>query len=133
MASSTTPLTGGTQRPIGRSASSLGTLAAKVPASSKGSTCPNPKLLSSTMPTSGRPLWAIQPSSTASTGVVQGDAASPKARPAATGASGAGTFWRQLSGSGPAGRGIFSTPSRFSPINTASTATSVGTRAGTWP
>ena len=51
-----------------------------------------PKLLSRATPARGRPLWAIQPSSTANTGVVQGEAASPKASPAATGASGAGTF-----------------------------------------
>ena len=66
--------------------------AAKVPASSRGSTWPMPKLLSRATPARGRPLWAIQPSSTANTGVVQGEAASPKASPAATGASGAGTF-----------------------------------------
>ena len=35
---STTPLIGGTQRPIGRRASNLGTLAAALPAISKGST-----------------------------------------------------------------------------------------------
>ena len=37
-------------------------------------------------------MLAIQPSRTASTGVVQGEAASPNANPAATGASGAGTL-----------------------------------------
>ena len=76
-------------------------------------------------------MLAIQPSRTANTGVVQGEAARPNANPAATGASGAGTLLVQRIGSGPAGRGIRTTPSRLSPITTAKTATTVGTKPGT--
>lgn len=130
MVSRITPLTCGIQRLTARKASSFGTAAAKVPAIRRGSTCPIPKLVSSATPTSGLPFWAIQPSNTASTGVVHGDDAIPKAIPAATGASGAGTLFLQLSGLGPEGKGMRTIPNKFRPIMIARTATRFGIRDG---
>ena len=113
-----------------RRLSSLGKLAAAVPASNSGSTWPAPKAVSSSIPTRGLPFCAIQPNNTANTGVVQGVAAKPKASPAPSGASGAGRRRRHSSGSGLAGRRSGSSPSRFNPITSASTATKMGTSPG---
>ena len=125
------PLIGGIHCPKGRSAKNLGILAAAVPARNSGKTCPKPKQLRRTIPIAGLPVLAIHPSKTANTGVVQGDAASPNARPAEIGANGPGTFCCQISGSGPFGKGILKTPSKLSPIRTANTATKVENNDGT--
>ena len=53
-----------------------------------GITCPEPKHARNMIPVRGSPLFAIQPSKTAKTGVVHGEEASPKARPAPRGANG---------------------------------------------
>jgi len=127
------PLKGGIHWPKGRRAKNLGMVAAAVPAINSGSTCPKPKELRRTIPIAGLPVLAIHPSKTARTGVVQGDAASPNARPADSGANGPGTFPCQIAGSGPWGKGIFNIPSKLSPMIIANRATKTGTNPGTWP
>ncbi len=127
------PLNGGIHCPKGRRAKRLGMLAAALPAIKRGRVCPNPKKASSVIPIRGLPLWAIHPSNTANTGVVQGDDARPNAKPAATGANGLGTFFCQVSGSGPFGNGSLTIPRRFSPISTAKRATNFGIIKGIWP
>ena len=91
MVNKITPLTVGTHFPIGRKDSNLGILAAKVPAINKGTTCPMAKLARKIVPLRGLPCFAIQARRTARTGVVQGDEANPKAKPAETGAIAGGT------------------------------------------
>jgi len=105
-------------------------LAATVPAIKRGTTCPKPKQVSNSTPVNGLPFCAIHPNKTAKTGVEHGDDASPNARPVATGANGAGTFSRQISGLGPCGNGNLKTPRRFRPISTAKTATDLGKNRG---
>ena len=83
------------------------------------------------IPIKGCLLWAIQPRRTAKTGVVQGDAARPKASPAAIGAKAGGTWFCQTCGSGPAGNGNFRKPKRFSPIAIAKSETNEGMIKGT--
>ena len=86
-----TPLMGGTHRPIGRKDNNFGILAAKVPAMNKGIICPIAKIPRKIVPLKGLPCFATQARRTASTGVVQGEEANPKATPAEIGAKGAGT------------------------------------------
>ena len=81
----------------------------------------------------GLPLCAIQPSNTAKIGVVHGDAASPKAKPADIELRGLGTLACQISGSGPSGNRSWMIPSRFKPITTAKSPTTVGTNNGICP
>ena len=114
------PLIGGTHFPRGRKDNNLGILAAKVPATNKGTICPTAKLPRKIVPLRGLPCFAIQARRTASTGVVQGEEANPKANPAETGAKAGGTFFVHISGSGPEGRENFKSPSRFRPMIIAS-------------
>ena len=86
-----TPLIGGTHFPMGRKDNNFGILAAKVPAINKGIICPIAKLPRKIVPLSGFPCLATQARRTASTGVVQGEEANPKAKPAETGARAGGT------------------------------------------
>ena len=86
-----TPLMGGTHLLIGRKDNNFGILAAKVPARNKGTTCPIAKLPRKIVPIRGLPCFATHASRTARTGVVQGEEANPKAKPAETGASAGGT------------------------------------------
>ena len=86
-----TPLIGGTHFPIGRKDNNFGILAANVPATNRGTICPIAKLPRKIIPFRGLPCFATQARRTARTGVVQGDDASPKAKPAATGANAVGT------------------------------------------
>ena len=79
------------------------------------------------------PFWAIQPSKTAKTGVVHGDDARPKAKPADNGANEAGTFFCQTAGSGPSGKGIFKTPRRFRPMKIAKRATKIDKESDVFP
>ena len=82
---------GGTHLAIGRNDNNFGILAAKVPAINKGTICPIAKLPRKIVPLSGLPCFPIQARRTARTGVVQGDEANPKAKPAETGANAGGT------------------------------------------
>ena len=82
-----TPLIGGTHLPIGRNDNSFGILEAKVPATNKGTICPIAKLPRKIVPLRGFPCLATQARRTARTGVVQGEEASPKAKPAVIGAN----------------------------------------------
>ena len=91
MVNKITPLIGGTHFPIGRSDSNFGILAAKVPAINKGTICPIAKLPRKIVPLRGFPCLATQARRTARTGVVQGEEANPKAKPAETGANVGGT------------------------------------------
>ena len=71
------------------------------------------------MPVRGLPCFATQAIRTARTGVVQGEEANPKAKPAETGAKAEGTLFFQVSGSGPDGRENFKIPRRLRPITIA--------------
>ena len=81
------PLIGGTHFPIGLNDNNFGILAAKVPATNKGTICPIAKLPRKIVPLRGFPCLATQARRTARTGVVQGEEANPKAKPAETGAN----------------------------------------------
>ena len=116
MANKITPLNGGTHFPIGRKDNNFGILAAKVPATNKGTICPIAKLPRKIVPLRGLPCLAIQARRTARTGVVQGEEANPKAKPAETGANPRGTLFVQTSGSGPDGNENLKIPSRLRPI-----------------
>ena len=116
MVNKMTPLIGGTHFPIGRNDNNFGILAAKVPATNKGTICPIAKLPRKIVPLRGFPCLATQARRTARTGVVQGDEANPKAKPAETGAKAEGTLFFQISGSGPDGSENFKIPSRLRPI-----------------
>ena len=116
MVNNTIPLIGGTHLPIGRNDNNFGILAAKVPATNKGTICPIAKLPRKIVPLRGFPCLATQARRTARTGVVQGDEANPKAKPAETGAKAEGTLFFQISGSGPDGSENFKIPSRLRPI-----------------
>ena len=116
MVNKMTPLIGGTHFPIGRNDNNFGILAAKVPATNKGTICPIAKLPRKIVPLRVFPCLATQARRTARTGVVQGDEANPKAKPAETGAKAEGTLFFQISGSGPDGSENLNTPSRFRPI-----------------
>ena len=72
------------------------------------------------MPLRGLPCFATQARRIARTGVVQGEEANPKAKPAETGANTVGTWFFQMSGSGPDGSENLSIPRRFRPIIIAS-------------
>ena len=98
---------------------SFGILAAKVPAINKGIIWPIAKLPRKMMPLRGFPCFATQARRTASTGVVQGEEANPKAKPAVIGANEVGTRFSQLSGSGPDGSEKLKIPRRLRPIITA--------------
>ncbi len=111
-----TPLIGGTHFPIGLKDNNFGILAAKVPAINRGTICPIAKLPRKIMPIRGFPCLATHASRTARTGVVQGDEANPKAKPAEIGASGGGTWFIQISGSGPDGSENFKIPKRLRPM-----------------
>ena len=91
MVNKITPLIGGTHFPIGRNDNNFGILAANVPATNKGTICPIAKLPRKIVPLRGFPCLATQARRTARTGVVQGDDANPKAKPAETGANVGGT------------------------------------------
>ena len=110
------PLIGGTHFPIGLNDNNFGILAAKVPAINKGTICPIAKLPRRIVPLKGFPSFATHARRTARTGVVQGDDANPKAKPAETGANAGGTLFFQISGSGPDGSEKFKIPSRLRPI-----------------
>ena len=110
------PLIGGTHFPIGLNDNNFGILAAKVPARNRGTICPIAKLPRKIVPLRGLACFAIQARRTASTGVVQGEEAKPKAKPAEKGPSAVGTWLFQISGSGPVGSENFKTPRRLSPI-----------------
>ena len=114
------PLIGGTHFPIGRKDNNFGMLAAKVPAINKGTICPIAKLARKIVPPNVFPCFATHARSTARTGVVQGEEANPKAKPAETGAKAEGTCFFQISGSGPEGRENFKSPRRLRPIIIAS-------------
>tara|TARA_Y100001968_G_C18729816_1_gene423962 strand:- start:11 stop:382 length:372 start_codon:yes stop_codon:yes gene_type:complete len=107
---------GGTHFPTGLNDSNFGILAAKVPATNKGTICPIAKLPRKIIPLITFPCFATHASRTASTGVVQGEDANPKAKPAETGANAGGTLFRQISGSGPLGSEILKIPNRLRPI-----------------
>ena len=91
MVNKITPLIGGTHFPIGRKDNNVGILAAKVPATNKGTICPIAKLPRKIVPLKGFPSLPTQARRTARTGVVQGDEANPKAKPAESGANAGGT------------------------------------------
>ena len=110
---------GGIHCPIGRKDNNLGILAAKLPARNKGTICPIAKLPRKIVPLKGLPCFATHARRTARTGVVQGDEANPKAKPAEIGANKGGTWSFQISGSGPDGSEIFKSPSRLRPITIA--------------
>jgi hypothetical protein len=116
MVNKITPLIGGTHFPIGRNDSNFGILAAKVPATNRGTICPIAKLPRKIVPLRGFPCLTTQARRTARTGVVQGEEANPKAKPAETGANEGGTRFFQISGSGPDGRENLKIPSRLRPI-----------------
>ena len=86
MVSKITPLIGGIHMPIGLKDNNFGILAAKVPATNKGTICPIAKLPRKITPLRGLPCLATHASKTARTGVVQGEEANPKAKPAEIGA-----------------------------------------------
>ena len=111
---------GGIHFPIRLNDNNFGILAAKVPATTKGTTWPIAKLPRKIVPFRGFPCFATQARSTASTGVVQGEEASPKAKPAETGANPNGTRCFQISGSGPEGSENLKIPRRLRPIIIAS-------------
>ena len=116
MVNKITPLIGGTHFPIGRNDNNFGILAAKVPATNKGIICPIAKLPRKIVPLRGLPCLATHARRTARTGVVQGDEANPKAKPAETGANAGGTWVFQISGSGPDGSENLRIPRRLRPI-----------------
>ena len=115
-----TPLMGGTQLPKRLNDNNFGILAAKVPAINKGTIWPIAKLPRKMVPLRMFPCFATQARRTASTGVVQGEEANPKVKPAATGANEGGTLFFQISGSGPDGSEKLKIPRRFRPIIIAS-------------
>ena len=119
MVNNTIPLIGGTHLPIGRNDNNFGILAAKVPATNKGTICPIAKLPRKIVPLRGFPCLATQARSTASTGVVQGEEANPKAKPAETGAKAGGTVFVHISGSGPEGSENLKIPSKLRPMTIA--------------
>ena len=114
-----TPLVGGTHFPIGLKDSNFGIIEAKVPATNKGTICPIAKLPRKIRPLRAFPCLATQAKRTARTGVVQGEEAKPKAKPAETGTNGKGTRVVQISGSGPDGSENLKIPRRFRPITIA--------------
>tara|TARA_Y100001968_G_scaffold94788_1_gene85098 strand:- start:371 stop:766 length:396 start_codon:yes stop_codon:yes gene_type:complete len=114
-----TPLIGGTHLLIGLKDNNFGIIEAKVPATNKGTICPIAKLPRKIIPLREFPCLATQAKRTARTGVVQGEEAKPKAKPADTGANDEGTCFVQISGSGPAGSEILTIPRRFRPISIA--------------
>ena len=120
MVNKITPLIGGTHFPIERNDNSFGILAAKVPATNRGTICPIAKLPRKIVPLRGLACFAIQARRTARTGVVQGEEASPKAKPAEKGPNAEGTWLFKTSGSGPDGSENFKSPSRLRPIIIAS-------------
>ena len=111
---------GGTHFPIRRNDNNFGILAAKVPAINKGTIWPIAKLPRKIVPLRTFPCFTTQARRTARTGVVQGEEANPKVKPAATGANEGGTLFFQISGSGPDGNENFKSPRRFRPITIAS-------------
>ena len=133
MVSKMTPLTGGTHFPIGRNNNNFGILAAKEPAKNKGTICPIAKLPRKIVPLRGFPCLATQARRTARTGVVQGDDANPKAKPAETGAKAEGTLFFQISGSGPDGSENFKSPRRLRPITIAKRLINIEKKPGNWP
>jgi len=78
---------GGIHFPIGLKDSNFGILAAKVPATNTGTICPIAKLPRKIIPVRGFPCLETQARRTARTGVVQGEEASPKAKPEEIGAN----------------------------------------------
>ena len=133
MVSKINPLIGGTHFPIGRNDSNFGRLAAKVPARNKGTICPIAKLPRKIVPLRGLPSFATHARRTARTGVVQGEEAKPKAKPAETGANAGGTLFVQNSGSGPDGSENLKSPRRFRPIIIASKLINIEKKPGNWP
>ena len=127
------PLIGGTHFPIGLNDNNFGILAAKVPAINKGTICPIAKLARKIVPTRGLPCFATQTRRTARTGVVQGEEANPKAKPAETGAKEGGTRLLQISGSGPDGSENFKRPRRLRPIIIARRLINIENKPGNWP
>ena len=125
-----TPLIGGTHFPIGLKDNNFGILAAKVPAINKGTICPIAKLPRKIMPLKGFPCLATHARSTARTGVVHGEEANPKAKPAETGANEGGTLFVQIPGSGPDGSENLKIPSRFRPIIIASELMNIEKKSG---
>tara|TARA_Y100001968_G_C18828898_1_gene468135 strand:+ start:91 stop:462 length:372 start_codon:yes stop_codon:yes gene_type:complete len=111
---------GGTHAPIRLNDNNFGIVAAKVPAINKGTIWPIAKLPRKIMPLKGFPCLATQAIRTARTGVVQGEEANPKAKPAETGANAGGTWFFQMLGSGPDGSENLRIPRRFRPIIIAS-------------
>ncbi len=130
MVNKITPLMGVTHLPIGRRDNNFGILAANAPAINKGTICPIAKLPRKIVPPRGFPCFATQARRTARTGVVQGEEANPKAKPAETGANEEGTLFPQILGSGPAGRVNFNNPSRLRPIIIASKLTNIEKKPG---
>ena len=128
-----TPLIAGIHLPIGFRDKNFGILAAKVPATNKGIIWPIAKIPRKMMPLRGFPCFATQARRTASTGVVQGDEANPKAKPADIGANAGGTLVRQISGSGPDGSENFRSPSRLRPMIIASKLINIEKKPGNWP
>ena len=133
MVNKMTPLIGGTHFPIGLNDNNFGILAAKVPAINKGTICPIAKLPRKIVPLRGFPCLATQARRTARTGVVQGDEANPKAKPAETGAKAEGTLFSQISGSGPDGSENFKSPRRLRPITIAKRLIIIEKKPGNWP
>ena len=128
-----TPLMGGTHFPIRRNDNNFGIVAAKVPATNKGTIWPIAKLPRKIVPLIGFPCCATQARRTASTGVVQGDEANPKANPAETGANAGGDLFFQISGSGPVGNENLIIPRRLRPIIMASKLIKIEKKVGNWP
>jgi len=116
MVNKITPLIGGTHFPIGLNDNNFGILAAKVPAINKGTICPIAKLPRKIVPLRGFPCLATHARRTARTGVVQGEEANPKAKPAEIGMNAGGTLLVKISGSGPEGSENLKIPSRLRPI-----------------
>ena len=115
-----TPLIGGTHLPKRLKDKIFGILAAKVPAINNGTIWPIAKLPRKIIPLIGLPCLATQARRTAKTGVVQGDEANPKAKPADNGAIAGGKLLCQISGSGPEGSENLIIPRRLRPIIIAS-------------
>ena len=130
MVNKITPLIGGTHFPIDRNDNNFGILAAKVPAKNKGTIWPIAKLPRKSVPLRGLPCFVTQARRTARTGVVQGEEANPKAKPAETGANEGGTLFSQILGSGPDGSENFNNPSRLRPIIIATKLTTIEKKPG---
>ncbi len=124
---------GGTHCPMRRNDNNLGILAAKVPAINNGTICPIAKIPRKIVPARGLPCFATQARRTASTGVVQGEEAKPKAKPAETGAKAGGTWFFQISGSGPDGSQNLKMPRRLRPIIIARKLINIEKKLGNWP